>query len=159
MKNILFAAFAVSSIATASYAGSLNDPIVQEVQTAQLDNWAGPYLGVGLGTTDQTSDVNGSAFVGYRFDLGNVVVGSELAYQAGSSSTEEIVLDANVGYDAGAWLPYASVGYVWDDTSEGAVYGVGVDYKVDSANVVGVKVTKKDFAPDFNVAVRYSYNF
>ena len=82
---------------------------------------------------------------------------------------------ARVGYDAGAWLPYASLGIAQVTTNDafdlqdtGPFLGLGAEYRVTDSVRVGAEVLQHQFE-DFddsgididatNVAARVSFQF
>lgn len=85
------------------------------------------------------SSTSAGAFIGYRKDLGQLVLGGELSYSKALSTAE-----AQVGLDLGKILPYVSAGYGEGDNFSGAVYGVGADLLLGDKLLVGVKSTNAE---------------
>lgn len=163
MKKTTFLAAVVAMIGfgTVASADGLQDAYVEPVVTVAASDWTGSYVGLGFGTTTESSTNSAAPFVGYRFDAGDVVIGAEAEYRWQENSTDLTTVDAHVGYDAGKWLPYVSAGYQWDTNAEGAVYGIGVDYRLDNNNILGVKIQDKDYdsSDDLTVTARYAFKF
>lgn len=156
-------------------AASIATPVLAE-------DWTGFYAGGQIGYLnykDKTYPTGGvippgttlyegnggqlGAFAGYTYDLGQFVLGGEVALNFSSlepdlktpagvpsgrkvKQTTEIKFRA--GYDAGDFLPYAIVGHGWqklkDPTGatqkyDGLTYGVGIDYKMSSNLVAGAE--------------------
>ncbi|WP_224814650.1 outer membrane protein [Hasllibacter sp. MH4015] len=136
------------------------------------DGWyGGLQLTYGQGEIDTppAADIEGNLygiFLGYRYDMGDFVLGGELDYEHGS-----VALDApgdtevdwifrsavELGYDAGNLLPYATVGVAtahftdptppagFDATSLGYFAGVGLDYAISERFTVGAEVLFHQF--------------
>lgn len=168
---------ACAVLASPLAAGGLSEPAPTPVVAmpapvpvmAPAANWTGPYAGVSLGYGDVSGsstigdDMNGltyGAHVGYLYDLGAAVLGAELEIMGADISDDTIGLDLDnvaraklrAGYDAGAFLPYATVGYAHLTTGgaiehddSGYFYGAGVDYKVSDRIVVGAEVLQHEF--------------
>lgn len=120
---------------------------------------------------------------GYQYDFGQLVLGGEVNRQLdpaliarSSAAIEETRrLKARIGYDAGAWLPYAVVGYSWQDTSdrsssfndEGASYGIGAAYQINDWVVLGTELIDHDLntqsgsglADQLTTTLRFSFDF
>ncbi len=136
--------------------------------------WDGWYGGVqieygdGSVTTGDTLEGNlYGIFGGYRADLGNIVIGGEWDYVHGglesaanpANSADTIFRSGlEVGYDAGALLPYATVGAAYihldvpgpvppgfDRTGFGYFYGLGVDYAVTDNVTIGAELLQHEF--------------
>ena len=146
--------------------------IIAEVVTVAPDvDWTGFYGGAALGYADvgSTGDVlNGSGFLGgvlagYRMDWGQWVGGVEADYDWSGidlGDTDLGSLDAvgrlklQVGYDMGRTLVYGTGGWAYGDATVagaslsdwGWVAGVGVDYMVNEAWLVGAEVLYHDFS-------------
>jgi len=181
MKSKLLAALLASVIAGPALAGSMAEPIMENEVLApapfeavpnpmpvmELDNdtWAGFYAGVNVSAVSQDDpDASGTDFgfhVGYLHEMGDIVVGGEVAVNpfgyeldddAGDAETA-ITAKARVGYNAGDFLPYATLGMknqkisaAGDDYSDTAMtYGVGVDYRMTDNIVIGGELTKAKF--------------
>lgn len=160
-------------------AGGLSEP-VETVAPAPVatpapapmrgSDWTGFYAGAQLGygkldpsvTTDPT-EPDGALYgvhAGYMYDLGNIVLGAELDYDATNiefdapPSELESVMRAKlrVGYDAGAFLPYLTAGgarattnNALDGDTDGNFYGLGVAYKMTDSILVGGEVLQHQF--------------
>ena len=157
------------ALATTANAGGLTptpvDPIVDTPTyvAAPSADWSGFYIGgtIAGGRLDNgpdTSDTRGFGVqAGYLADLGNYVVGGELAYVKGEATDDSIDgdltstrLKAIGGYDAGSWLPYVTLGVSRmdgnDATDTGMLYGVGAKYAINQSWTAGVEylVESKD---------------
>lgn len=141
----------------------------QSVSTMGMGDWTGLYGGVSLGYGDVSGnvvlgdDINGTTygiFAGYQRDLGSVVFGGELEWSGTQWTDDTIGLDVDsvarakvrVGYDAGAFLPYATIGAAQvstsgavDDNDTGWFYGAGVDYSLGNGIVLGAEVLQHEF--------------
>jgi opacity protein-like surface antigen len=152
-------------------------PIVAPVAPLGTD-WTGAYGGIQLEygdvTTDDTAaglgDLEGDGalygvFGGYRYDLGNVVVGAELDLNFADIALEDSSgaevgtlesvhrLGGEIGYDAGPALFYGTAGVAqasaeisgsdFDDT--GYFFGAGMDYMLTEQVTVGAEVLQHEF--------------
>ncbi len=158
-------------------------------------DWTGAYGGLSLeyGTGDLgVSDFNGpliGVFGGYRYDLGNYVVGAEIDYvlsdiAIGGEVTIESIFRAGVeaGADLGRTLVYGTAGYAQaslepepgiliavgtDFTPEGYFLGIGADHMISDNLLIGAEVLWHDLGNvspnvDLNVttvAVNLTYRF
>ncbi|HID68711.1 MAG TPA: porin family protein [Roseibacterium sp.] len=168
-------------LATPAFAGGYAEPTPRPPVAIAPDatpTWDGWYVGISGSYGDGTSGVGAlpmegnfyGVFGGYRFDIGNVVLGVEWSYDHGflelnGSSIrglESIARSgAQIGYDAGAFLPYASFGMAmarledptpppgFDSTGLGYYYGLGVDYMVTDAIMIGAEFMQHQFDNDF----------
>lgn len=180
-NKIALTAAAVAALpAGTALAGGL-DPVVVETPAAPpvvvaparvTGDWGGFYAGgqltFGDVETDGAASVegDGSAFgvhAGYLADLGSFVLGAELDYDAaeyeldGGAGTIDGVarLKAIAGYDAGRFLPYATIGVaqaysdiagVGDDLDDSGTFaGVGVRYQVSESFDVSGEVLAHQF--------------
>lgn len=157
MKSVLLSAVAVLalSVSTAS-AGGLADPVAPVVSVA--DTWTGFYGGLSANTDADFDDAEVGAFVGYNLDLGNVVVGAELNVVDGADTF--VSAEGRLGYDAGRFLPYASVGYFDAGAAEGELFGLGVDYATNGGLLLGAEYVNDEFSFDdgsfrFNVGLQF----
>lgn len=179
MKFALYTSVAAAAFVagSAAYAGNLAEPVQPPVvvqpapMPAPVSDWSGFYVGGQLGTgqlhfevedDDDSDDIDYNTFgvsLGYMRDLGSVVVGGELSYDAVNidNDDEDFIgedIDAyrteatlKVGYDAGSFLPYASVAYSnlseddEDIDEDGYALGLGVDYKITDSFFVGARYT------------------
>lgn len=157
---------AVSAMPVAAQQAALTE---QSVSTMGMGDWTGLYGGVSLGYGDVTGstvlgdDINGTTygvFAGYQRDLGTVVVGGELEWSGTEWTDETIGLDVDsvarakvrLGYDAGAFLPYATIGAAQvatsgavDDDDTGMFYGAGIDYSLGNGIVLGAEILQHEF--------------
>ncbi|WP_134681181.1 outer membrane protein [Paracoccus ravus] len=156
--------------ATAANAGGYAAPVVEAPVTPvvvtdvePVSDWTGFYAGVqyGKGNADEVegiseeSDIDGFGLHGgYNHDFGQFVLGGELDYNRISmDATDEDAdlwrLRGRAGYDAGKFLPYATLGVAQlegDELSEtGITYGLGVDYKINEQFTVGAEYNRNDF--------------
>lgn len=102
--------------------------------------------------------------IGYQVDYSQVVVGAELAHARISASAdgETIKLDnllvkTRVGYDLDRFLPYvtfgtARVSFDNDSSSDGYVFGAGVDFKVAGGFTLGAEYSKQHYKEEDEVA-------
>ncbi|WP_281982244.1 outer membrane protein [Thalassorhabdomicrobium marinisediminis] len=191
------AAAALAVAAAPAFAGNLAEPVVVQAPAPVMaapvvmgSDWTGAYVGGSLGYADIEEDgvffdddANGMTYgvhAGYDYDFGTFVLGGEIEIagadiEDGTFNTEVdsiARLKARAGYDAGQFMPYLTAGVAQlnldsgDDT--GAVYGVGLDYKMTDNIRVGGEVLKHDFE-DFNggtddinattASLRVSYEF
>jgi hypothetical protein len=144
------------------------------VTAAPSNDWTGFYVGGQLGYGKVTADAldddaTGATYgvhAGYLYDLGSIVLGGELDYDAtsieGTVSAADIAVDSvaraklRVGYDAGDWMPYLTVGGARAMTSgavdgegDGTFAGLGLDYRLSDSLRVGAEVLQHQF-DDFN---------
>ncbi len=156
-------------------AGGLAEPVVTPAPAPAPapapvpvgNDWTGFYGGAQLGYGRVEGDplvepegALGGVHAGYMYDLGNVVVGGELDYDATNieDATTDIALDGvarlklRAGYDAGQWLPYVTLGAAQAYTSgaldaddTGSFAGVGVAYQMTDNILVGGEVLQHQF--------------
>ena len=169
---------ALALTAAPALAGGLTAPAPEPVIAAPVmvappppmaPDWTGFYAGASLGYGDVTGsstigdDMNGltyGAHAGYMYDLGALVLGAEAEIMGAEITDDSIGLDLDsvlrakvrAGYDAGAWLPYATAGYAQlttsgaiDDSGDGYFYGAGVDYRLGSNILLGAEVLQHEF--------------
>ncbi len=167
-------------------------PVMAAPMYSSGTDWTGFYGGLSLGYGDVEgstvlgTDISGMVYGvhgGYDYDLGSLVLGGELDYVMGDITDDSIGLDvesvlrakARVGYDAGAFMPYATVGVAQltttgavDDNDTGYLYGVGVDYAFGPNLVLGAEVLQHEFddyagtgidVSALTAAARVSYKF
>lgn len=161
MKSVILSAVAALTLSsTAVLAGGLADPVVEApIAVPAVDlSWTGFYAGLSANTDDELDNGEVGVFGGYRYDLGNVVVGGELNVVDGNDTYYSA--EAQLGYDAGRFLPYASVGYFDAGSNDGEVYGIGLDYSFDNSVLVGVKYTNDEFSfNDGGFSFRVGFEF
>lgn len=136
-------------------------------------DWSGFYMGAialhGAGAPTGVADISGQQYglvLGFREDVGTLVVGLEFELTNGDISNAGAPLrhlsrmmnvGLEVGYDAGTFLPYATVGLGtgrfaeptilpnFDATGSGYFFGVGVDYALTDEVTVGAEITQHHF--------------
>ncbi len=150
--------------------------------TAFAQDWSGAYVGVQSANSSYTNsyfqngvfdnfrfDGGGSmtgVFAGYNHQIGNVVLGGEIAYLSGEPAfdqypgffyTDMVDLKARAGYSFGKVLPYAVVGWSrteWtNDTlapvdADGFAYGIGAEVQVTDRVLVGLEYLQRDLVAD-----------
>lgn len=196
MKRILLTSAASMMIAAGpALAGNLQEPIVTAVPTPVPpvmvntgNDWTGFYAGGSLGFAQAGEDADAfdddgatlGVHAGYDYDFGSFVLGGEVEFStfdlADGGNTVDTVARAKLraGYDAGAFLPYVTLGAAQldvggldlDDT--GTFYGVGLDYDLSDNLRLGGEVLQHEFddfaATGLNLdattaAVRVSFEF
>lgn len=159
-------------------AGGLAEPVVAVAPTPVMapapvmtgTDWTGFYAGAQLGygklepngVTDPT-EPDGALYgvhAGYMYDLGNIVLGAELDYDATNISFVDPASDLDsiaraklrVGYDAGAFLPYVTAGRAratttgdLDGHTDGNFAGLGVVYKMNNNALIGGEILRHQF--------------
>jgi opacity protein-like surface antigen len=155
-------------------------------QTTSTD-WTGFYAGGQIGWLDVEYpttgpvpggilfDGTGNSFglhVGYNHDFGSLVLGGEVSMDfpsvdieltpTGNAAPRDIdwigTVKARAGYDAGLFLPYAVIGYTWqefnettgsaaDRTFDGFGYGLGVSFLASQHLMVGAEALWFDLDP------------
>lgn len=172
MKTLISFSLAVLLSSTA-YAGTLDQPPADTrpaVPVVAGTDWAGFYGGAFYGrSSGEMFDFGGpyvlnndasmyGLFAGYRHDMGNWVLGAELASTVGMDVKQAAFptwkferltdIKATVGYDMGRALVYASAGYStsrfnWpvanSATYDGWNAGVGLDYLITDRTFLGVE--------------------
>jgi len=162
---------------------------------ASAENWSGAYIGAQLGYANQELSGGGINFTGEgavygilagsRYAFGQIVMGGEVDYVAGSydivsvapAATTEfesiLRIKAQVGYDAGQFLPYATVGCAWLETGggtnfDGLAFGLGGEYALTSKASAGIEVLWHDLDDEttggfetepVTISERVSYRF
>lgn len=176
MKSVVLpVAVVLSTLGGAAFAGGFNtpvaDPVIETpapaVVPVQADaNWTGGYLGLALGRHDADLSLGGASvsakdnsigiFGGYNHDFGKYVAGGELSFDRASDQGVDINLTrlkGRLGYDAGNWMPYATLGLarvtVDNGTTSGSengyTYGIGADFAVTNNFVVGAELARSTF--------------
>lgn len=135
--------------------------------------WTGFYSGAnvifGQGSPTGVPDIDGQTLglvMGYRGDFGGIVVGVEFELTNGSFDNNTGPLrhlsrllssGVEVGYDAGAFLPYATVGIAsatfeepvvlpnFDAVGFGTFYGIGIDYTFRDDITLGAELVHYQF--------------
>ncbi|SLN17263.1 outer membrane protein [Pseudooctadecabacter jejudonensis] len=184
MKRMIIAltsATALTAGATAATAGNISEPVVEMAPAPVVvapvpmgNDWTGFYAGASLGYAEASEDDetvfdgDGATYgvhAGYDYDFGSFVLGGELEISAFDVSDNDIDVDSvaraklRAGYDAGAFLPYLTVGAAQlntggalDGDDTGSFYGVGMDYMMSDSIRVGGEILQHDF-DDFEDAV------
>lgn len=171
------AAASVAGFASAGgYAPAVVEPVITPVQTyvpAGRD-WTGGYAGLSFGRheADMTIETEGGevggsvddtglgAFVGYLYDMGDYVVGGELSYDTADfdgTDGDLIRLRGRLGYDAGNWMPYATLGMAHAKLSAGGesasdtgiTFGLGAEFALTENFRLGAEIGRSSFS-DFD---------
>lgn len=196
LRNFTYTSLIVVGTASSAFAGSLAEPVITPapVMVAQVpmvvaSDWTGFYIGggVGLGNvdvgTDPTIDTNDlSVHAGYLYDMGSTAIGGELEYEridfkdTGDDYDASVLrLKGIVGYDAGAFLPYITVGGAQLSLEDGSgaedtgyFYGAGAQYAVSDNFRLGAEILQHEFenfddgGADISaqtISLRVSYQF
>ncbi|MCB5409803.1 outer membrane protein [Pseudogemmobacter faecipullorum] len=176
MKKAAVFLAASAALAAPAFAGGptvvVDEPVVIAPApvpvVAPKGNWEGFYAGasLGYGSFDGETAATGATALdadgaiagvqgGYRWDLGNTVLGIEAAF-SGSDIKDDALdgklksktdLKAQLGYDLGTSLIYATAGASWakadiggvSHSGDGWVAGLGYDYAVNDAWTVGAE--------------------
>lgn len=157
---------------SASFAGGYNEPVAEPtpvpavVATPVDGDWTGFYAGLQYGQADAEVSFAGVSasddfdaygiHAGYLHDFGQYVLGAELGYDD-VEDADLIRLRGRAGLDAGKWLPYVTLGVArvsgdveGEDISEtGITYGVGVDYQITDAFLIGAEFSRSTFEDVF----------
>ncbi|MEO8531982.1 MAG: outer membrane beta-barrel protein [Deltaproteobacteria bacterium] len=168
LKTVSIAAIAFALAGTANAGTIAPTPVEPMIETptyapAATVDWTGGYVGASIvgGRLDNgvtTDDTRGFGLqAGYLRDLGGFVVGGELAYVKGeatgngpSGDLTSTRLKAIGGYNAGSFLPYATLGVSQLDgngaSDTAMLYGVGVKYAINQSWTAGLEyvVEQKD---------------
>ncbi|QUS35434.1 outer membrane protein [Falsirhodobacter algicola] len=187
MKRIAVLALGTAAVvaAPAAFAGgpvvAAPEPVVAAPAPVMIapvsGDWNGAYFGAQLGYGDG-GDVDGDGALGgihggYRWDLGNTVLGVEGAYNNADLSNDDDTIKLNdlatitgqVGYDLGRTLVYASAGVAYgsgdfagsDDADDyGYTVGLGVDYAVNDNWTIGGEVATYSFDDFDDTGVNYN---
>ena len=157
--------------------------------TAGAQDWSGAYAGVQSANSSYTNSyfnngvfdnapVDGSGsmsgiFAGYNHQIGNVVLGGELAYLSGEPAydlfptfffTDMLDLKGRAGYSFGRVLPFAVVGWSragWTNgtlapiDADGFAFGIGADVRVTDRVVVGLEYLQRDLVGDNFVEIPF----
>lgn len=176
MKRIALVLAASTALTAPAFAGGpvevAPEPVItpapQPVYVAQSGDWGGFYTGVhlGYGEPDASAGNDGSGETyglqaGYRWDLGNTVLGVEGEW---SKSGAELTLPGDeldsvarlklqAGYDLGKTLVYATAGASHakatiggaDLSDNGWFVGAGVDYALTEQWTVGGEIIADKF--------------
>jgi outer membrane immunogenic protein len=169
--KLSYAAIIATLAAGNAMAGSLSytpaepQPDMMAVASAPMTDWSGFYAGLQYGTGEADASSGGMSIeddmeaygihVGYLHDLGQYVVGGELAYNnvsldsAPDDDGDQFELRGRAGVDLGRFLPYATLGIARtssDGISEtGLSYGVGAEYLITDRFSVGLEYSHTKF--------------
>jgi outer membrane immunogenic protein len=175
---ILSAALLALAPMTATAGGTSNPnveaaPAMMAAPATPNGNWTGVYAGLQYGQSDLTASALGfsvnagdfdnfGAHLGYMHDLGQFVIGGELALDrlsADGDNADMVRLRARAGYDLGKFLPYITIGAVQisgqGESETGLNYGIGGEYLVTDRFGLGLEYSKSKF----NDVLRGSYHF
>ena len=180
-RILTLAALPLASVAGAAQAGGVSEPVIVAAPTAPVmapvvmtgADWTGAYAGASLGYGRASADLDGAdpfdddpdgavygVFGGYNYDLGSIVLGAELQYEATNITNDLTGIDVDgvarlkvrAGYDAGAFMPYVTAGVAQlytggglDADDRGAFGGVGVDYRFGANTVIGGEILYHEF--------------
>ena len=196
IRNIAYTSALLVGTASTAFAGGIAEPVVTPapavvaaVPMSVASDWTGFYVGGGIGlgevtagAADPLDTTNYNIHAGYMYDMGSVVLGGEIEYErldfddVGDDFDASVLrLKGRVGYDAGAFLPYLTVGgarLTIEDGSDvkdnGYFYGIGAEYAINSSFRVGGEILQHEFE-NFNdsgddisaktMALRISYSF
>ncbi|WP_045389611.1 outer membrane protein [Falsirhodobacter sp. alg1] len=186
MKRVAVLALGAAAIvaAPAAFAGGPVVPAPEPIVAAPAPvviapvtgDWEGAYLGAQVGYGDGGSvdgdGAIGGVHAGYRWDLGNTVLGVVGEYNSADMAGENdaIKMDqvgsirGQVGYDLGRTLVYASAGIASADidvnnesySDSGYVVGLGVDYAVTPNVILGGEVSTYGFDDFDDTGVDYN---
>ncbi|MBJ6371353.1 hypothetical protein [Sedimentitalea arenosa] len=143
-------------------------------QDRERPSWARVLLGKGIELDTKprksrrmpgvsTIDIHGDPTLfglhtGYHRDFGQLVLAGEIKRDLetatiGHGGVEEMRhLRARIGFDGGDFLPYAVIGYSWQDRAdptrsirdEGADFGIGAAYQINEWVVLGTEFIDSD---------------
>ncbi len=128
-------------------------------------DWTGFYVGGQIGFANVDTNISsddddfiGGIFVGYDYDLGNVVIGGGLDYDFTDADVADGVADlenifrlrARAGYKIGSGLLYGTAGYAIADTDtlgsdDGYFIGAGYEHFVSQNFTIGGEVLYHEF--------------
>jgi len=173
LRQITLTSALILGTSSAAFAGGITEPVIAAAPAPVMmtpvirsSDWTGFYVGgslgqgnVGVGDADEIDTSNYGFHAGYLYDMGTVVVGGELEYSAldfDDFDASVLRLKGRVGYDAGAFMPYLTVGGAKltiedgsDDSDNGYFYGIGADYAVNDSIRIGAEFLQHEFS-DFN---------
>ncbi len=192
MLRLTVSAVALAIASPAFATGFVTPPAPPAIVPVEQD-WTGAYIGVQIEGFDRFDSfqfdnaVDGyegtfsGLFAGYRFDLGDIVIGAEVDYVTGSLDRTFVApgviiigpgdidveitrIGGEIGYDLGDILIYGTAGtaqlqltnFAASFEGSGMFYGFGVDYRVSDRVMVGAEVLQNTF-DDFEVAPGLEY--
>ncbi len=157
--KILMTASALTVLAAAAQAGSLETPVAEPAPVAMTQapalghDWTGAYGGLSFGNQSaesgsaDDSELGYGAFAGYDYDFGQFVAGAELDFQSSDLNVGGLAIDNMTalklrgGLDLGRTLVYATLGAERANTSlgdaNGALAGIGLEYALTDNFSVG----------------------
>jgi len=177
MIRTLLAAAALAGTATVAAAGGYVAPVVDAAPVpavvapvAPSLDWTGFYAGAQVGKVDGeiegAGDYDGKHYGvhgGYLRDFGRFVGGAELSYdKLDDLELDDLGIDGDgdlirgkllAGYDAGRFLPYATIAVSnldvdfegFSDSDTGFGYGLGMKYAVSPRFLVGAEWMRNEF--------------
>lgn len=185
MKTTFLTLATTALLTSAAVAGNMNAPIIPAViavppaVAASGPDWGGFYLG-GMASFDSgdieflenglythehplDSTTGWGGFAGYNFELGSMVLGGEIAYDASimpvtgfpnSTVSDFFDIKARIGFAAGKALIYGVAGYstgqFFEDPDtwslDGFNYGAGVDFLITDHLFVGAEYLFRDMS-------------
>ena len=175
--KILSTAAAIVLVSAPAFAGSLSQPVEEPVLAAPVapvlnfgTDWSGAYVGAQVGYGNMNSDgaVNdsgdgalGGVHAGYQYDMGSLVLGGELDYNAAdikldnnNGSIDKLArLRGKVGYDLGRTMVYGTAGAAYGEINlagtsfdeNGYTVGAGVDYMLTDNVILGGELNYQKF--------------
>jgi outer membrane immunogenic protein len=160
-------AFAGSMAAPTMEAEVYSPPAPNAYQMPIMDEatWDGAYFGINAGSTSQDGIEGSGMDFGLHagnLDMGSMVVGAEVGYNPLGQKLDGTAGDMNsaftakakAGYDAGDFMPYATLGMKYANadlngnsvSGTGMTYGVGVDYRMTDNVIVGGELSQAKFS-------------
>ena len=151
---------------------TLSAPLVvaPPVPVPAQGSWTGFYAGVQLGFGSLETDLIGEGeefdggtlgfHAGYLQDFGSLVAGGEIDLETSNIAADASGVEVDslaraklrLGYDAGAFLPYAAAGIARAETSgaleaedTGGLFGAGVEYRLTNDVRIGGEVLRHRF--------------
>ncbi|MGV8985602.1 MAG: outer membrane protein [Cypionkella sp.] len=183
MKHIALSTLILLGAPIAAMAGGPAVPTIEPqvtmpapvVMAPQPVNWGGLYTGVSLGFGNSYTNNPGQGNrlgvagvnLGYRYDLGSLIVGGELSYDkdnvnvdtssSGNGIENTTALKLIVGKSLGRTLVYGTVGVAnananvagVSGSDTGYTVGIGADYALNQQWTIGGELSNSRFN-DFN---------
>ncbi|MDE0589933.1 porin family protein [Halocynthiibacter sp. C4] len=140
--------------------------LAMSTSSALAQDWSGFYAGGGIGNLSIDTSLDGvdgnsttlGVHAGYRFDLGEAVLGGEFEYDAadvelvpGAVTADSVMrLKVTAGYDLGSTLLYVAAGSAQvnvDGVGDewGGFLGLGAAYEIAPQTVIGLEVLQHEF--------------